>query len=108
MTDKVIVEYRGFQANLLARVYTFQVREAGEEREFTLNIANEAFLSHRVRYQDAPDVCSLKLRRELATHANQPPRSHFDITDLDLDDYRSTHAPRKGRNSFDRKAMEDF
>ncbi len=49
MSEGVLVQYRGFQAKLLVREYTFQVREAGMEREFTVNIANEAFLSHRVR-----------------------------------------------------------
>jgi len=36
------------------REYTFNVREAGSEREFTLSIENAAFVSHRARYQDAP------------------------------------------------------
>ena len=67
---------------------------ATEPREFTLTIPNEAFNAHRLRFQDAPDVCSLKLRRELAAHANHPPETHFDITDVELEDYRSTHAPR--------------
>ncbi len=64
MSDTVVVQYLGFEAKPLVREYTFQVRYAMNERhEFTLTIANEAFDSHRVRYQDAPDVCSLKLQR---------------------------------------------
>ena len=54
MSDAVIVQYRGFEVKTLVREYTFNVREAGSEREFTLSIENEAFVSHRARYQDAP------------------------------------------------------
>ena len=38
----------------VGREYSFQAREAGAEREFTLSIANEAFLSHLARCQDGP------------------------------------------------------
>jgi hypothetical protein len=60
--------------------YTFSVREAGEEREFRLNITNEAFVSHRARYQDAPGICSARLHAELSAFSNHPPETKFDIT----------------------------
>ena len=47
MSDAVIVQYRGFEVKTFVREYTFNVREAGSEREFTLSIENEAFVSHR-------------------------------------------------------------
>lgn len=78
-----------------------------EPREFTLTIANKAFDDHRIRYQDAPDVCSLKLRRELAAYNNHPPESHLDITDGDLDDYRGTHFRPAVRSLFGRNPTED-
>lgn len=97
-----------FEAKALVREYTFVVREASTDpREFTLSIANEAFHKHRVRFQDAPDVCSLKLRHELAANANHPPSSHFRITDADLEEYRSSHAPRASRPFFYRKPGND-
>lgn len=109
MSNALMVQFVGFESKALGRKYTFTVRESSTEpREFTLTIANKAFNDHRIRFQDAPDVCSLKLRRELATNGNHPAGSHFDITDIDLEDYRSTHSPRKGRNTYDRKTMEDF
>jgi len=40
MSDAVIVQYRGFEVKTLVREYTFNVREAGSEREFTLSIEN--------------------------------------------------------------------
>jgi len=97
MSDRVIVQYLGFQTNLLMREYTFQVREAGAEREFTLNIANEAFLSHRVRYQDAPDICAQRLQAELAAHANHPLETQYVITAAELDAYRTSRTEKPNR-----------
>ncbi len=92
MSESVLVQYVGFEAKSLVREYTFQVRDAvGEPREFTITIANEAFDAHRARFQDAPDICSLKLQRELATYSNHPPKNHYRITDAELEDYRGTH-----------------
>ena len=101
MSHEILMQFVGFQVKPLVREYTFTVREPlADPREFTLTITNQAFNDHRVRYQDAPDVCSAKLRRELVTYANHPPGTHYRITDADLDDYRSAHAPRKGRMGF--------
>ena len=101
MSDANLVRLVGFESKRLGREYTFTVRGSSmEPREFTLKIANEAFTDHRVRYQEAPDICSLKLRRELATCANCPTGTHFDITDQDLEDYRSSHAPRTARSLY--------
>jgi hypothetical protein len=90
-----IVQYLGFQAKLLVREYTFSVREAGSEREFTLNIANEAF-------------CALRLNAELEAHSNQPPDSQFVITASELDSYRISHSPKVAPSPYGRKPKEDF
>jgi hypothetical protein len=45
---------------------------SNEPREFTFTILNEVFRSRRVRYQDAPEICSIKLHRELAEQLNHP------------------------------------
>lgn len=97
MSKEIVMQFVGFTSNALAREYTFMVREASiEPREFTVAIANEAFSEHRLRFQDAPDVCSLKLRRELINGANSLPESHFHLTNAELDDYRTSHAaPRR-------------
>jgi hypothetical protein len=97
VSDGIIVQYLGYQAKLLVREYAFQVREAGAEREFTLNIANEAFLSHQVSYQDAPGVCSQRLQAELAAHANHPPETNYVITSAELDAYRTSRAQKPSR-----------
>jgi len=108
MSKEILMQFIGFSSKPTVREYTFTVREAAiEPREFTVTIANEAFNEHRLRFQDAPDVCSLKLKRELANFANHPPESHFHITNAELEEYRSSHAvPR--RSVFARRPTEEY
>jgi hypothetical protein len=95
MTEDVNIQYVGFQAKALVREYSFILRRAlNETSEFTLTIGNEAFGSRRVRFQDAPEICSRRLRRELAVFGDHPPKAHYHISETDLEDYRSCHAPR--------------
>jgi hypothetical protein len=109
MSSAVIVQYVGFEPKKLAREYTFNVREAGEVREFKLDIANEAFVSHRARYQDAPAICSVRLQAELAAHSNHPDETQYVITGAELDFFRETRLPKAARNlSGWKKAQEDF
>lgn len=98
MSDNIYVQYVGFEAKASVRQYIFCVREVPNEPcEFILTIANEAFVSHRARYQDAPDICSLRLRHELAIYANHPPKTHLCISDEELQNYRDTHAHKPVR-----------
>jgi hypothetical protein len=109
MTENVNVQYVGFEAKMLVREYSFLVRQASNEtREFTLTIVNEAFNSRRVRYQDAPAICSLKLHRELATFSNHPPQTHYRISEIELDEYRNSHAPKSSGNPYKPKAAQDL
>ena len=64
-------------------------------------ISNEAFLSGRVRYQDAPEICFLKIRRELAAHEDGTllARDH-QMTDQELEEYRISHTPKGRRRSW--------
>lgn len=104
-----MLQYLGFEARPLVREYTFSVRESSDEpREFTLTIANEAFTSHRARYQDGPDICSLKLHRELATHASHLLKTHHRISDEELKDYRNAHAPKAARNPHPPKTARNL
>jgi hypothetical protein len=93
----------------LARAYTFTVRKPkSEPREFTLTISNAAFDGRRARFQDAPDICSLRLRRELAADANHPPNTHFQITDEELDAYRGQHSPKPSQGLYKKKVKEEY
>ena len=95
MTGRLIVQYVGFRATGLAREYTFAVREGPSDTlHYTLEIANEAFALHRARYQDAPEICSLRLHHELDAHANHPPTTHFCVTDAELAGYQDARQPK--------------
>jgi len=108
MSTSLIVQYIGFQAKPLSREYTFHVRGPAEERDFTLNIANEAFISHRARYQDAPSICSERLQAELAAHSNSPSETQFVITSAELDSYRAARSPKTPQRLWGRKPQEDY
>jgi hypothetical protein len=108
MSENIIVQYIGFKVKAIVREYSFLVREVpSEAREFTFTIANEAFDSHRVRYQDGPDICSLKLHRELAVSLNRPPSTHYPITEIELDDYRNSHFSKSKKSFYPKKSDSD-
>ncbi len=96
------VEYLGFRSGNTTRDYRLLVRQPdGQCHEFTLAIEQEAFLSHRVRYQDGAEICFLKLRRALEAWASAPesgpPPGRQNITDADLLEYREGHLPKPRR-----------
>jgi hypothetical protein len=99
MIDVIVVQYVGFQVKALVREYTFAVREApADALHYTLSIENEAFVSHRARYQDAPEICSMKLHRELDSHANHPPTTSFSVSDAELATYQDDRKPKPKRS----------
>ncbi len=108
MISSTVVQYVGFQAKPLVREYTFSVRDGAEQREFTLSIENAAFASHRARYQDGPNICSLRLRTELACAIPPVVPVHYQITGAELDDFRETHSPKPTRNLYTPKRDDDF
>lgn len=107
--DKVLVQYMGYTAKPLVREYRFNVRRAeGEMLEFTVTILNEAFSSQRARFQDAPDICSHRLQRELAAPpSDHATKNHYRISDADLEEYRVTHSP-KPRSLFRKPVPVDY
>jgi hypothetical protein len=99
MSPSVIVQYAGFTSKPIVREYCFLVREVSSDpREFTFTILNQAFRSHRVRYQDAAEICSIKLHRELAEWQDHPLKTHYRITDIELNNYRDSHLSGKRVN----------
>jgi len=109
MSDSLIVQFVGYEVRPLAREYIFSVREdRAEPREFTVTIASAAFDCRRARYQDAPDICSLRLRKELAADGNHPVNTQFQITDEELDDYRGRHSPKPSHSPYKKKTVEEY
>jgi hypothetical protein len=76
------------------REYTLRVSLEGAVQDFVLAIPNEAFLDRRIRYQDAPEVCFLKMQRELAAAGGASPAARLTVSDNELAEYRAAHAPR--------------
>jgi hypothetical protein len=91
------VEYLGFTATSLAREYRLRIHQGSEVHDFMVAVPNEAFLSHRLKYQDGPEVCFLKLQRALAEGEGRLPESELAVTESDLVAYRVAHTPQKKR-----------
>jgi hypothetical protein len=109
MIENINVQYVGFEAKALVREYSFIVRRGlDEDSKFTLTIGNESFGSKGVKFQDAPEICSLRLHHELAAFGNHPPRSHYRISETDLDDYRSSHAPKAWGYPYKPRVKQDL
>ena len=108
MTKNVKVQYVGFKADNQAREYTFIVQRASNETsEYTITIGNEAFGPRRVRFQDAPEICSLRLHRELDTFEDHPPQSNYRISEMDLDDFITAHPSSAHRYPHKPKSSPD-
>jgi hypothetical protein len=90
------VEYVGFITGTKAREYTLRVRRGDESMEVVLAIPNQAFLDHRVRFQDGPEICFLKLQKALVA-GDGPLPGRLSIDDSELEEYRTAHAPKPPR-----------
>jgi hypothetical protein len=103
------IQYVGLKSKAIVREYSFLLWESSiEPQEITLPILNEAFRSHGLRYQDAPDLCSLKLHREMANSVDNPLKTHYRISGTELDDYRYSHYPKAAKALYPRKIAQDF
>ena len=109
MSEAIVMQYQGFEVQATVRMYKFLVREAETEpREFFLAIPNEAFNTRRARFQDAPDICSLKLHHELSISENHPLTTRFRLTDAELEVYSTAHWKKSQRNPYSHKPKSDF
>ena len=92
------VEYVDFTATEAVREYRLRVRQGADIHHVTVAIPNEAFLSGRVRYQDAPDICFLKIQQELAAgEEGALPAPALELTDQELEEYKVAHTPKTNR-----------
>jgi hypothetical protein len=105
----VTVQYMGFKSKAVAREYTFVVREvATEPQEIVFSILNETFSSRRLSFQNAPDICSRKLHQEMADPVNNPMKTHYRISESDLDLYRDAHPAKGPKGMYPRKPAPQF
>ena len=92
----MVLQYLAFETKGVLREYAFSLRElGGESSNYFVTIANEAFSAHRARYQDAPAICSIRLRRELAAGDRLTPFPTFSVTGVGLAEYSHTHKAKR-------------
>jgi len=109
VSDSVVRQCVGFESQGAVREYAFTVRGTdGAFSEFFVTIANDAFMAHRVRYQDAPEICSLRLHREFAARTDHPPSTRFSVTDAELADYKEAHTPKSKPGASAHRKDQEF
>ena len=105
----IVLQYLGFETKGALREYTFSLRGlGGESSNYFVTILNEAFSAHRARYQDAPQICSIRLHREFASQADLPASSTFSVTDQELAEYKDAHTPKAKRAPWESPRDENF
>ena len=89
------VSYVGFKNLETVREYTLRVTQVdGTSNDFLFAVSNDAFLTHHVRYQDAAEICFLKLQRAVTASEPGLPPARQDVTEQDFEAYRLAHMGR--------------
>lgn len=104
----MLIQYLGFIVARNARCYNFRVVDRpGEEREFTIDVALESFRLTTLKFQDGPDLCFTRLKRELSEEAETPhSKTSVTISEQDIQIYIEHQYPRKGTHKKARAAVE--
>jgi hypothetical protein len=95
---EIRLEYRGFRNSEVCREYLLLARLLDDSREYVVAIEHAAFAARHVSFQDGPDICFQRLRRELL---GKPlvPLPPLTITAVELAAYRTAHAPPATRRA---------
>ena len=104
------IRYLGFVVHAEHREYTLALRATDADatwHQVAILLSHDAFLSHRVRYQDAPDICFRILHQEAGEACEdwKPPESLW-VRDEDLVAYSAAMAPRRPAGRHPRPAPE--
>jgi hypothetical protein len=95
------MEYMGFTSTTQGREYAFHVRFSSQDsRDYTVTITSGAFSSRRVSYQDGPNVCSARLKRELTANPDTPTGTSFLIDEKEIDEHKLTHASEAFKHRY--------
>lgn len=101
MSDAVFMEYMGFKSTGQGREYAFHVRFPSQDpRDYTVTIATEAFTSRCVSYQDGPNVCSSRLKRELTANPDLPTGTDFLIDQTEMNDHKLRHMAEDSKRPY--------
>lgn len=101
------IQYRGFEQAGTSRVYSFVVTEGMEDaRNFTVKIQLTVFRSTRLKFQDGPEICSDRLKRELAGESQETrAASHLTINPGDTQEFLDRRHPRKHKPAPSRVSL---
>ncbi|HSB61639.1 MAG TPA: hypothetical protein VLI67_07960 [Vicinamibacteria bacterium] len=99
MTATTTVRYLGFESTPAGRDYALSVRRGEVCSQVIVRIPHAAFAQHLTRYQDAPDICFLKVQQELALHDDHPPVHTLIVSNAELAAYRTSHEKQPGRRA---------
>lgn len=91
------IQYLGFEQNLKYRTYAFRVVEVPkQDREFQLSVETEALAVSKFKFQDVPDLCFSKLKRDLASEtAEHIVPLRIRVSEAELKQYVADHYPLK-------------
>ena len=91
------IQYLGFEQDLKCRKYSFRVIETlKENREFHLSVENQAVLACKFKFQDIPDLCFSRLKRDLATEKpGEFVALQSFVSETELNEYIAEHYPSK-------------
>ncbi len=88
------VRYVGFENTGEGRSYRLRAEVAGAPRQVTVIVPHQAFADHKLRFQDAPEVCVARLQREIDSGADVPDGLELRMTPDELEAYRESQVRR--------------
>jgi hypothetical protein len=90
--SKSVLQYLGFSTGSVCREYRLQVRLGEDTHVFVVSIPHAAFAQGRARLQDGPDICYLRMQRQLLACGIEGP-TDVTISDQELAEYHVAHSP---------------
>ncbi len=95
----VQILYVGFDVAPTSRSYSFRVTDGAKEaRNFTVKVLLNAFRGTQLKFQDGPELCHGRLKRELqAESVESPAKPNLSVEEWDAEDFLRTRYPRRHR-----------
>ena len=96
---KILIQMEGFTVSGTARTYNFQViDEAGESRQFRVQVPLESFRATPLKFQDGPLITRERLQQELDLETQElHAKSQLAVCESDIQAYMARHYPPKAR-----------
>ena len=91
--------YVGFDVAPTSRTYSFRVTDGAKEvRKFTVKVPLSSFRGTQLKFQDGPEMCHGRLKRELeAETLESPANAHLNVEEWDAENFLRFRYPRKHR-----------